>query len=267
MNNTFKVTKFNLVLGAIVLQVVLALGFYLSSLSNPNQDTQIKLTLKPFTDTSLISSGKITLDYEISTVEDYNSYGTQNYNVGDTVYMSLYPMYDNSNAYNYGSLSKDKPQEQFNFEFSNLFIKGKVVEVIAPEIDNQLVPKPLPQIERNYTDYYSSSYSSSSYDSSPSDYYYSDSSYSQNSSDYYYNSSLDSGYYNNNYSSDYYATSAYPSNYYKYKIVYGIEDYQLDQKYISELPSLNSPKAEISINKEGEAKLKNLVSDNKKWPQ
>lgn|GEM_PF-6314592 len=274
--------NFGLILAAIALQIVLGFSFYLSSFAVNEQNqsgTQVTLFLKKQEFTPVYKDGKIQLEYEINIIEDFNGgLDVQNYFVGDTVYISLY---NYGNESTYSGISKEKPSKSANRGFldgaRDLFvtIKGEVREVISPkDSTSKLVPVPAPLNENYYSSSSSSfSYNSSpKYDSYPEPYYISNSSstYSDyySSSSYYdpYNSSSSSsGYYD--YSGGFSSSFGYAPNYYKYKIVYGIEEYSLDQKYVAEYNNIINPKAEVIIDKNGKGTLKSVLSDNKKWPQ
>lgn len=278
MNKNFKLPELSLVLLAIVLQIALIFGFYGFSFFPVDKSKEIELQVKLPENIATLAGDKIdrvSINYEISILDDYNGYnGNQNYNLNDEVYVSLNPSYG-GNSYNYGSLGKTKPGKEFGFNPTNVVIKGRVVEVIKPNQSNYndnyqtvpVYPEPNPYGVYNY----SSSSSSYSYNSSNSDDLSKCNSYSVydpetgktiQKCDTSNVSSSSSSYSATGYSSSSY--SSYYAPYFRYKIVYGIEDYQIAEKNMELFRKASNIKAVIKVNENGDAEFKYLKIDDKK---
>lgn len=262
MKNTNNIPKFSLVLIAIILQIFFILGLYFSSFLNTEQALEVRLSVN--SSLSQITGNTVTLDLNnFTTFQDYNSFnGQQNFQLGDTVYMLAYPEFGSSNLYNNGNVSLNKPAKQSGFGPNEIFLKGKIVEVIKPNNNTNEIC--LYDPNRGYytesSNYSSqSSYSSSSYNSEPVD-KFKNQELDKNS----YNYSSQSSF-NVNSSSDCNQPNNY-SNYYSYKISYGIEKYQLDPAKISEFKDTFNIRAVLKVDKEGVVEFKHLERDNKKWP-
>lgn len=236
MNKIFKISKFSLVLVAIFVQIGLMLFVYFSNFNQSSKDIEIRLSIDIQTSYE-IKNGKIKLKYNITNITDYNNYsGSQNYAVGDSVYVSLFPGYSKNDIANYNSFGKDKPNKtNAFFEGNQIVIKGKISEVISPNSRSNKTYQPeMPKLE-----------------------VINDNSFNSSSSDFYSSSSF------NDYSDN---------NQFSYDISYNIEDYEISLADLTELKSFRQDissrdlRAVISINKEGIATFKNLELDGKVWP-